>query len=90
MSLEEYAKKIHEIFEMIENDDLLSRGDAIVIAHYICTLKAKVDERIKPGSSKKRKIIIEKKMCICGKPKATYRGPNQENICQSCYRKNKK
>lgn len=90
MSLEGYAKKIHKISEMIENDELLSRGDAIVIAHYICTLKSKLDERINPGSSKKRKIITEKKMCVCGKPKATYKGPNNDYICQACYRKNKK
>jgi hypothetical protein len=93
MSLEEYAKRIYEIEEMLKNDDYedsLSRGDAIVVAHYICILKAKVDERIKPGSSKKRKIITETKTCVCGKPKAVYKGPNQENICQACYRKNKK
>jgi hypothetical protein len=91
MSLENYITRIYHMGDEIHNDPSLSAGDAILLAHYVCLLKAGIEERIEKGASKKRKILKAKKqVCKCGKPNPVYKGPDSTHVCQSCYRKNKK
>lgn len=89
--MENYISRIHYIGEEIKNDPSLNVSDAILLAHYVCILKAIVEERIEKGASKRRKVIkSEEKVCACGNTKPIYKGPDSTHVCQRCYRRNKK
>jgi hypothetical protein len=91
MSFKSYIELLNNLREDIQNDPSITPGDAILLTHYVCILKATTEERIEKGASlKKRKVIkLEHKVCPCGKPKAIYIW-DKSYICQSCYRRNKK